>query len=194
MKHIYKGVDTFFTFIGSYIKKIGYKNFFIRFSIIAIILLVGAGIIDKINEQKSFDESAAQIFATYEDNKIYDPEDYIQIGEKYFRADCSGYIDAVLSEMDIIDTNAASYAFMEDKDIKDTLTNAGFTYQILTDATDINSTGIVMKNGLVAIIIPNNEYDEFTLYCWGSKQATVKSLSAEQINKYGFTNIYSLNE
>ncbi len=117
-----------------------------------------------------------------------------KIDGKYYRTDCSGYVDAVLAKMNIIDTTAASNAFMEDKELKDALTNAGFTYAILTDAADITSTSIIVKSGLVAIIVPNNEYDEYTLYCWSSSQATVKSLSADQINEYGFTNIYSLTE
>lgn len=173
------------------------EHFNKSFNIIYVLIIIASiivGIIAAMMVPDSVEEVSARVFETYKENKVYDSKDYIQIGEKYYRTDCSGYVDAVLGEMNIIDTDAASNAFMEDKDIKDTLTNAGFTYQTLTDAADINSVGIVTKNGLVAIIVPNNEYNEFTLYCWGSKQSTVKSLSVEQINKYGFTNIYSLNE
>ena len=164
---------------------------------ILIALALIATIILKVTNTLSnnlFKDVAAEVFVTYEDNKVYDPEDYIQIDGKYYRTDCSGYVDAVLAKMNIIDTTAASNAFMEDKELKDALTNAGFTYAILTDAADITSTSIIVKSGLVAIVVPNNEYDEYTLYCWSSSQATVKSLSADQINEYGFTNIYSLTE
>lgn len=140
------------------------------------------------------EKSAEKIFAVYEDNNVYSSDDYVKINGKNYRTDCSGYVDAVLADLNIVETDDASIGFLENKELKDALSSNGFKYMKYSGAADVVNPGILAKDGLVAIVIPGNEYDEYTLYCWGSKEATVKSITAEKLDDYGFTNVYALIE
>ncbi len=175
-------------FINKHITKITWPM--IRIAVIIVLIVsVSVGFYAchvSMKQNTSLENIAADVFAKYQESGIYDPNDVISINGIKYRTDCSGYIDAVLNEADIIETTAASIGFLTDKDIRDSLTEYGFTYINLNTIENITSPTILVKEGNIAIIFPNNEYGEYTYYCWGNNAAIIKTFTTEQIDKFDF--------
>ncbi len=141
----------------------------------------------------NFETASESVFKMYQSTGTYSQDSYININGENYRLDCSGYLMAVLDEAGIsnLDRNIASVELLQNKDLRDDLKKCGFVYGTI-NIEKLTKPAILVKQGNVAIVIPNNEYHEFTYYCWGSSHSSVLSLTAGELAEKQFTNAYML--